>query len=362
MILSLFLYEIGQGQTWARSGRTAAAGSVFPLLLFIFRDRNHFPSIEFKSILEKIIGVIYLFQVSSLGDAILKAAIFCVLFILLYKVRALSLRNQWTPLVFGLGTVSVLAPFDLQASYFVDWRLIWIALLFFLLLMDIDAQRRKWISPTIVGLVLYSIAMDASHLLANTRDYNRDIVDFINSMNKIPENSFVFVSSYERPVCPDEASGNEGRSPDEDGLKSRNHIPMMFYEHVPSLLTPFRNSVIPYIFAHPGAAAVHFREAFSQYFSAIPRGPADSLMAAYLVTGETIPLGWKENRLNNGSYVKPLLLSPFMEGWDRRFSYVIHLQKDCPELGPYSALFPEIARGNFFSIFKISRNSFLPKR
>jgi hypothetical protein len=43
-----------------------------------------------------------------------------------------------------------------------------------------------------------------------------------------------------------------------------------------------------------------------------------------------------------------------MQGWNRRFSYVVHLAKNCPERGPYAGMFPEAARGRFFTIYRIA--------
>lgn len=357
LIACLFLYRAGAGQNWRRSIVVAIGENILPSILYFLRVKNHFDTLLFDSLPYKVDGFIAAFQMTSFAYAFCTAVIFCALLAALLHIRAIRIPRMWTPLLIGLGALSMLAPFDLQASYFVDWRLIWTTCLFLIMTVEITPIRR-WIEPLIFGSVALMLIPNMTALARDTHKYNETVDQFARAIRVIPRNSFVFVSTYERKACAARAPSARATAHQDTHDQPGKPLPFMFYRGIPALLVPDRNSVYPYIFAQRGAEAVYVRPAFSGFFSPMPRSPLDSLMAALLVTGNDIPLHWKNGVLDDGSDLSqpPFSLAPFMDKWDHRFSYVIHLQSGCPGAGPYARLFKQVAHGNFFTIYKVTRS------
>lgn len=356
LLASIFLYRVGLRGKWLESAGIAVGENVLPALLYILRIHNHFNSLLFSNIPYKIIGLISAFQITTFVNALFTALAFSALLAVLLWTRTLRLPSPWKPVILGIGALSVLAPFALQASYYVDWRLIWMTCLFFAMTVQLEPGRR-WAEPLILGSVVLMLLPNMTALMRDTRTYNKAIDQFANAIQAIPRDSFVFVSSYEGYAC---AANAKHDPPDSQkvAVDQPGHLlDFMYYRQAPALLIPDRNSAFPYIFAHHGAEAVYFRKAYSSYFSPSPRSPVDSLLAALLVTEKYIPLTWHNDILHDGSQLSesPFSLSPFMDKWNQRFGYVIHLQRGCPGPGPYSSLFKEVARGSFFTIYKVTR-------
>jgi hypothetical protein len=345
MIASIALYRIGDGTPWRRAGALSAAESVLPFGLYLLRVPNGFSSLYFTGLPLKLWAVISAFLVSGAATAFLSALLFAVPIGLLLRARAIRLPARWRPLIVGLAVLGLVAPFGLQASFFTDWRLIWTALLLALLTVEVDLDA-PWAKAAVVGVVAGILLVNVETLFRQTAAFNRSAAEFKQAIEVIPPHSFVFASSYERATCPAGAGGQD------DG----DDVDFIYDHAMPALVSVTRASVYPFIFAHRGAEATFFRPAFAEYFSETPRGPVDSLIAAFFVTGGSIPLDWNGAGRVDGSVLgdMPMAVSSLMQGWSRRFSYVIHLAKNCPERGPYAGMFPEVARGSFFTIYRVA--------
>ncbi len=345
MVVSLFLYRLGNKEKISRSFMLAVAESAAPVALYMFKVPTDVSGMDFVNLPQKLYAIVEQFDMGSTPTAFLLALIFFSFIALLYFRQKLTLASKWQPLVIGFVVLGALAPFRLQISYFVDYRLLWIACVFFVIALDIKLNR-FWIEPAILGLVCSLLVINIGELARDTERYNEDIDEFRHAIEVIQPESFVFVSSYEGRGCFDHAEKSEEQRQSE---VTQDDVDKEFYRYVPALVTLYRQSVQPYIFTNPGAEAVVYRREFEHYFSAIPTGPIDSLLAAFAATGGGIPLKWRNYQLDSGS---SLPMKSILDGWNWRFSYVIHLWKGCPEASPYSGLFHEVTRGSYFTIFR----------
>ncbi len=187
--------------------------------------------------------------------------------------------------------------------------------------------------PVIVGAVAGVMCMNITVSAMKGWEYNKDVEEFRRAIRLIPPHSAVFVSSADEEDCP--APAVEGR----------------FYTHMASLVTIDRDSIQPYIFAHRGAELAYYKPEFKGYFSPIPISPVDGALAAMMVTNDLTPLA--SGGLYRGYY--HLRILPFMDKWNERFPYVIHLTMGCTGDTPYSRLFHEVARGRSFVIYRTER-------
>jgi hypothetical protein len=335
MLVTLFLFRLGNGSTIRRSFLESISENAVPIFLYMLMPPLSGGLLAFSTLAYKLLYVIMAFWAYSYPLSVIVTMAFGAFLAFIYKLNYLSIDKRWLPMLIGLAILAVIAPYSYHASYFIDTRLIWITLVFLIITIELQTSR-FWIEPATVFLTTVIVATNVGGLAQATKQYNDDVSELERAIGVIPLHSFVFVS-MDRGACAHAGSVRDS----------------LLYNQIASIVTITRSSVEPYLFANEGTQRVslpfYYREQFNKYFAYPPQGPIDGLTAALLASASRVPLIWKNRYLYNGS---DLELRPFIEKWNERFSYVIHLTGGCSGATPYSGLFAQIGTGSFFRIFK----------
>jgi hypothetical protein len=334
MVVSIFLYRLGLGRIRQRNVirnffRSIAEGAI-PVALYCFAYHADVGGVSWATIPAKLSTIYMAFDVGSRTLALGMA----LLFALFVGARAfdgdISLPKDRRPLVYGLTLLAVLAPFEYHGSYEIDTRLVWFALLVFMVAIEIR-KTTSWIEPFTVFLALGIVAIDVHWSFGATGLFNQDVAELRAAEEQVKPHSFVLFSTFEDPSC------------------QQSNLEARILQGLPSLVTIDRDSPQPYIFAHRGMEAVSYRKEYEDYFSREPRAPLDSLMTAYLAQPFPYELRFDAHGgLKGGSTMR--YLAPFLKNWPNRFSYVLHIS-GCTDRTPYDGLFTRVAKGSFFSLY-----------